>query len=395
MPDLPPLPRLRVIHLLAMAGTYFCSGAFLMQFPRIILQFGGSPQDVGWILALGLIPVLCMASAVGNWNRQRGGRWPMMAGAMLAASSNAMMIWVEHVGVGMLVLRMLFAVGHALVFGTLFAQAAFVADHPLQRAKVIGWLAVVIQFGNAIGSVLGEYAYPKGSTIFWLGSAGLGLIAAGLGACWSDVPGIDLPKAQAPGDDDTVHWPSEVWTIAAVGMAFAGLTQFLPAFIDHLGQIGTVMQPFAAAWFLTPALLLVALVRLGGGYFAAVLLRSWVLACCHLVLMLTILLVPWMHTRQHAVFLGIAFGLSYGWLYPALSALAFDRVPAQAKGRVAGWLVAAFEVGYRLCPIALGTLITYFGYSTMFVGLVLAYAGVLLIARYMSRTRLAPVPAGV
>ncbi len=197
MPGLPPpLPRLRVLHLFAIAGFYFCSGAFLMHFPRIVLRLGGSAQDVGWILALGLVPVLLLAGAVGEWNRRLGGRWPLVLGGLLAALSNALMIWVEHVGWTLLALRMLFAVGHALVFGTLFAQAAFLVEHPLQRARVIGWMAVVIQVGNAIGSVLGEMAFNRGMGTFWLGSAALGsgggragrLLVAQAGGCGAAGP---------------------------------------------------------------------------------------------------------------------------------------------------------------------------------------------------------------
>ena len=392
MPQISPLPRVQVCHLLAMAGFYFCAGAFLMQFPRIILRLGGSAQDVGWILALGLIPVLCLAGAVGEWNRRWGGRWPLIVGGMLAVLSNVLMLWVEQVGPGMLAVRLVFAVGHAMVFGSLFAQAAFLVNDPLQRARLIGWLAVVIQVGNAIGSVLGELAYLKGMTVFWLGSAGLGLVVVALGTCWSIKPA----SAQAPTQATAVKlsWPGELWAIVAVGMAFAGMTQFLPAFIDHLGASGAVAQPFAAAWFLTPALLVIALVRLVGGYFAAILLHSWVLAICHLVLLLTMVLAPWMHGPWQAMLLGLAFGLSYGWLYPALSSLAFERVSEQARGKVAGWLVAAFEVGFRLSPIGLGALITHAGYSGMFWGLAVAYAAVLLIARYGARKDFVPAPAG-
>lgn len=391
MPEFPPLPRWRVLHLMAIAALYFCSGAFLMHFPRVILQMGGSAQDVGWLLALGLIPVLLLAGAVGEWNRRRGGRWPLAVGGLLAAASNALMLSVDHVGMWMIVLRLSFAVGHAMVFGSLFAQAAFLVDHPLQRAKLIGWLAVVIQLGNALGSVLGEVAYYQGERAFWLGSAGIGLTVAMLGACWSLKPPASamVPQISAA---EKLRWPAEVWVIAAVGMAFAGLTQFLPAFIDQLGQDGMGAPPFAAAWFITPAMLVIALVRLVGGYFAAVLLRPWVLAVCHLILLLTLVLVPWMHTVQQAVWLGIFFGLSYGWLYPALSSLAFDHVPPETRGKVAGWLVAAFEVGFRLSPIGLGALIYHAGYGVMFIGLALAYATILLIAWGVTRMafRLAP-----
>ncbi len=378
MTEMPPLPRWPVLLLLTIAGIYFCSGAFLMQFPRIILGLGGSAQDVGWLLALGLIPALLLAGAVGEWNRRLGGRWPMLIGGLLAALSNALMLTVDQVGIWMLVLRLVFAVGHTMVFGTLFAQAAFLVDHPLQRAKLIGWLAVVIQIGNAAGSALGEAAYYQGATVFWFGAAGIGLVVVVLGVCWTVKPAT-LPE-QPQLSDVKPSWPGEVWAIAAVGMAFAGVTQFLPAFIDYLGHSGAIAAPFAAAWFITPALLVVALVRLVGGYFAAVLLRPWVLAICHLILLLTLLLVPLMHTLHQAVWLGLAFGLSYGWLYPALSALAFERVPAQERGRMAGWLVAAFEVGFRLSPIGLGALITHAGYGAMFIGLALAYAAVLLSA---------------
>ncbi len=377
MHSLPPLPALRVLHLFSIAGLYFCCSAFLFHFPRIVLRLGGSAEDVGWLLASGLVPVLLLSGAVGEWNRRLGGRWPLVAGALLAVLGNFLMVWVNDVGWQMFALRMVYAVGHALLFGTLFAQAAFLVEHPLQRAKVIGWMAVVIQVGNAIGSVLGELAYARGLTAFWWCSAALGLVVAVLGACWTLKPAaVEAAPVVAGG----ARWPGEVWAIAAVGMAFAGMTQFLPAMIDQLSNSGLIAQPFAAAWFLAPAMLMVAVVRLLGGYFAAVLMRPWVLAVCHLLLLVTMVLAPWMHTSQQALWLGLAFGFGYGWLYPALSALAFDRVPAHARGRVAGWLVAAFEVGFRLSPLGLGALISLAGYRAMFVGLALAYAGVLAIA---------------
>jgi MFS family permease len=380
---LPPLPRLRVAHLLLMTVAYFCSVGFLMQFPRDIIRLGGSAQDVGWLLALGLIPVLLLSRRVSEWNRQVGGRWPAVIGTLIVLTSNLLMLTVDHYGLWMISLRMLYAIGHTMIFGTLFAQAAFLVENPVQRASIIGWLAVMTQLGNAIGGTLGEIAFHHSSLAFWLGSACFILIAGVLGASWSL-----KPQTPSPVMPHAYHvqggWPPEVWLIAAAAMAFAGVTQFLPAFVDHLILTGA-SEPFASSWFITSALLIVAAVRLVGGYYAAKLLRPAVLATCHVVLLVTLVLVPWMHTAYQAVILGIAFGISYGWLYPALNALAFNRVPPEARGKAAGWMVTAFECGFRLSPIGMGALVTYASYRAMFIGLAISYTVLLFIAWCIAR----------
>lgn len=379
-----PLPHKRVIHLLLMAALYFCAAAFLMQFPRYILQIGGSAQDAGWLLALGLIPALLMGGMVGDWNRRIGGRVPAALGCALVVASTLAMLAVEHLGVGMVAIRMLYAVGHSMVFVTLFSQAAFMVDHPVQRAKVIGWLAIAVQLGNALGGTLGELAYLRGIQNYWLESAAIASLAL-IMAAFLPV-GLRIPVAPVvSGDSARIAWPVEVWSIAAVGMAFAGLAQFLPTFIDHLGRTGQLEETFVAAWFITPALLVVAAVRLVGGIFAAKLLKPWVLGVCHSLLVATLILVPWLQTREQAIGLALMFGLGYGWLYPALCALAFEGKTPEARGKVAGWLVAAFEVGFRLSPVGLGLMITYFGYHAMFLSLAAAYGLLVLLARGKAR----------
>lgn len=380
---MPPLPRLRIAHLLAMTGLYFSSVGFLMHFPRHVLRIGGSAQDAGWLLALGLIPALLLARPVSEWNQRVGGRWPAVAGGVIVAISNVLMLWVAHVDVWMYLLRIVFSIGHTLIFGTLFAQAAFLAEHPARRAQVIGWLAVMTQLGNAIGGTIGEIAYQHGSASFWIGSVAFVLGATILGALWSFKPQVEA----RPADETNLlktGWPPEVLCMVAIAMAFSGVTQFLPTFIDHLSSSGA-MQAFPSSWFLTTALLMVALVRLVGGYFAERLLQPRALRTCHLILLATLVCIPFMHGRAHAIVLGIGFGLSYGWLYPALNSLAFNRVPAEARGKLAGWLMVAFEIGFRLGPIGMGALITYGGYGAMFFGVAVVYVAILMFARSAAR----------
>ncbi len=369
--------RIRLAHLLVTGGIYFCATSFLMQFPRYILQIGGDAQDAGWLLALGLVPALLLAAPAGEWNRRHGGRWPALLGTALVAASNLLMLCVPVVGPALFGIRMLYAIGHTLMFATLFTQAALMTSDVVSRVKLIGWLAVVIQVGNAIGGTIGELALLSGVTVYWAGSAGLAMVAG--------VLGVFFPLRNEPPEQNgnasiktNSAWPAEVWAVAAVGMAFAGLTQFMPTYVEHLGRSGQVAESFAAAWFITPALLVVALVRLAGGYFAARLLRSQVLLACHALLVLTMLLLPHITSLAEALLLSIAFGLSYGWLYPALNGLAFQHTSAEARGRVSGWLINAFEIGFRFSTVGLGALIVNFGYPAMFFGLAGAYIAVLI-----------------
>jgi MFS family permease len=374
----PALPRWRVTHLFLMTALYFCSAGFQFQFPRDVLRMGGTAQQAGLLVSLGLIPALLLARSIGEWNRLSGGRWPALLGGLVVILSNVLMLTADHVGGWMVSLRLLFGVGHMLMSITLFAQAAFLVEDPVQRATIIGWQAVMTQLGNAIGGTIGEHAYHYGAAAFWLGSCGFALLAAILAACWTVKPKAAL--VVSPNDVPVKFgWPPEVWGIVAIAMAFSGVTQFIPPFVDHLSSTGEII-PFAASWFVTSALLMIALVRLVGSYYASRLLHPAVLKICHGVLLLALLAVPWLHTKYEAVFLGLAFGMAYGWLYPALNALAFNRLPAEARGKVAGWMVTAYEIGFRLSPIGFGTLISYSGYRAMFFGLVMTYCMILLVS---------------
>ena len=375
-------PKGRIAHLLLLAAVYFCSTAFLMQFPRYVMQLGGTAQEAGWLLALGLIPALLLGGPVGDWNRRHGGRWPAVFACVLVLPTHLAMIGFTEINLSFVLLRFIYSIGHSILFVTLFAQAGLMVSHPLRRAQLIGWLSVSIQLGNALGGTLGELAYGQGMTVYWGACAAIGTLAL-LGALgWRDVASVAAIASAETKNEKAMpaSWPIELWAVVAVGMAFSVLSQFLPAFIEQLRSSGELAAPFAAAWFITPALLVVAAVRLFAGWLGGTMLRPGVLLVCHGLLVLSLLAVPGMHSREYAVVTAIVFGLGYGWLYPALNALAVNRATPAQRGRIAGWLVAAFEIGFRLGPVALGIVITEFGYPTMFYSLVLGYCLLLMIA---------------
>jgi predicted MFS family arabinose efflux permease len=76
-----------------------------------------------------------------------------------------------------------------------------------------------------------------------------------------------------------------------------------------------------------------------------------------------------------------------------LTALAVNRASPTMRPRVSGWLVVAFEFGFRLSPLGLGALITHAGYGAMFMVLALVYLAILLAAQLAARR--APHPAAL
>jgi MFS family permease len=373
------LPK-SITNLFILTGIYFCTGAFTMQFPRYVLKLGGTAQDAGWLIAIGLLPTLFLGPTIGDWVRRVGTRKPIQIGLAIAILANLLMLTVQALGPWLIAIRLIAAFGHTIVFVTVITSAAILVDHPVQRAQVMGWLAVVIQLGNAVGGLVGELAYKAGNVTYWVACAAITVVVLVL-SIWSSSQTVTPEK---PNDQDAaktpahVGWPAELWALAAVGMAFAGLSQFIPTYIEHLGNTGVLHEIFAAAWFLTPALLIIASVRLVGGYYAARLLRPQVLLACHGLLIATMLLLPWMNSRIEAILFAVMFGLSYGWLYPALSSLSFARVVPEARGRLSGRVVIAFELGYRIGPIGLGALITNAGYPAMFMAMAAGYITLLV-----------------
>jgi predicted MFS family arabinose efflux permease len=81
-----------------------------------------------------------------------------------------------------------------------------------------------------------------------------------------------------------------------------------------------------------------------------------------------------------AVFMGAAFSL----LFPALSLLAVDRVPAERRGAAMGTFTASFDMGMLIGSPAVGAAAAIAGYSAAFyLGAVAALACAFFSLRYV------------
>ena len=83
------------------------------------------------------------------------------------------------------------------------------------------------------------------------------------------------------------------------------------------------------------------------------------------------------------IYLGVALGVSHGFLYPALTAAGLCVVQREQRGRFLGWFAFCFNAGFAVTVLLLGPAADRYGYAPIFLvtGAALA-GGVLPLLRF-------------
>jgi len=237
-----------------------------------------------------------------------------------------------------------------------------------RRAEAVGIFGVsglvTIAMAPAVGEViLRSYGYQS----FFLGTL---LLAVGsLAVCL-------LTEVPMPSVED-VHRPlgAGFWgnfapvLIAAFqfGLAGAVVFVFLPPFAQAAGL------PRVGPFYVVYSLMAVA-VRFFGGRLADRLERRQVILPSIVGLSAGVFLFSLLHSTWLLLLIASVNGTAHGFLYPAVSAMAFDRAPSGARGRALAIFNTAILTGGTLGAVGFGWFAELAGYRPSFVafGLVLA-----------------------
>lgn len=364
--SLTPLQRRNYFLLLITAGCYFSGLSFLLLLPKYLRGLGASEEQLGWLVGTPLLPFILIAPLAGALADRVSARRLTVLGLAIGGAANGLFLMVEEVGPLAYGLRLLGGAGHALVFTCLFAMVArsLSSEH---KGQGIAYLTVVIQGGNILGSFIGALVLEQlGGTPFFLLSGLLVLAAAGLVATVR----VEAPVAAPGGTALREIWRRPVLSglvlILVLGGAFGTVLQFVPTYLDWLYEAGQVGAPIASSYFLTSALLTVAGVRvLFGGRVYRAGGERWQSACM-LALPVAVLLLQYIQGPLSSVLVSVAFGASYGLLFPAVNALVLVRMGEARQGQASGLLSMVYEVGFRGFGFIMGPLAQYVGYSSMF-----------------------------
>lgn len=371
--------RRNYLLLMLAAALYFCGLSFTLLLPKYLKDLGATEQELGWLIGAPLLPFLLFSPMVGMLVDRIGPRWLATTGILTVAFSTLGMLWVDGVGMPVFLLRGLSGLGHALTFTSLFAAVALTLSGA-HKARGIGYFTVLVQGGNIVGSFLGALVLGRlGAVPYFVTSAGITATAVlaclfirtggntGPGTAESGAGGVSVPVIERGVAGSLV-------LVLVLGGAFGMMLQFLPTYLDRLHELGRVAAPIPAYYGLTALLASVAGIRLVFGGWAFREGNEPLLLGCMIAVPAAVAAMGHVSSGWTVAAVCIAFGSSYGLLFPAVNGMALSRATEERQGRVSGMLTALFEVGFRGFGFIMGPVAEFAGYAGMYAVLALTIA---------------------
>lgn len=358
---------------------HFAGGMSLSMFvlfPLHVRRLGGDETDIGLLLGIGTAASVLARPAVGSLLDRLGTRRVLVWGAIANTLSYVPFPFLERVGAGAYAAT----IAHDVVWGVLFAgfftYAADLAPAG-RRAEAIAMFGVPGILTNGLGPTLGEALIARaGFAGLYVGAGAFSLVSlALLGLVPRRAPTGTRHEGTglAPMRDAIAHGALGplLGATAALGVAINAAFFFVAPFSRDLGIERTA--PFFLSYAATSMAVRLTGRRLLGTHAVAVpafaVYAAGLAALCFL---------PewWMLVAG-----GIGCGAGHGTLFPALTGLAVERVPARLSGTAVSLVTAVLDLGAVVGTPLCGAVAETWGYPAMFTGVAaIAFGGLALVA---------------
>jgi MFS family permease len=357
----------RPFILAALANFLFFSNLNIYTLlPLYIQQLGAREGQIGTIMAMyAVAAILCQA--VAGPLVDRFGRKPLiLLGAFLVIVVSVTFFFSTRLGWHFYLLRFLQGAAFAAFMTSNLTLLADLAPAG-RRAEAVGVFGVSGLVTIALAPALGEVILQTfGFRGLFLGSVLLGVGA--LVVCLAtEVPRPMAIESSRPlGAGFWKPYMPVILSAFQFGLANSIVFVFLPPFARSAGisRIG----PF----YIVYTLMAVA-VRFLGGRLSDRLERRQVILPSLIALAVGVLLFSLLRSPWMLLLIAFINGTAHGFVYPATSALAFDRAPSGARGRALAVFNAAVLAGVTTGSVGFGWFAELVGYRPGFVviGLVL------------------------
>jgi len=335
--------------------------------PLYIQQLGGREGQIGTIMAMySVAAILCQLGA--GPLIDRFGRKPfILLGAILTIGVSVTFVFSAQLGWHFYLLRFLQGAAFAAFMTSNLTLLADLAPAG-RRAEAVGVFGVSGLVTIALAPAIGEMVLRGyGFRVLFAGTVllGVGTLAVCLA---TEVPApmaVEAPRRLGPG-----FWRTFMPVIVSsfqFGLANSIVFVFLPPFARYVGL------PRIAPFYIVYTLMAVA-VRFLGGRLADRLERRQVILPSMIGLSIGVLLFSVLQSTWMLVLIAFINGTAHGFVYPATSAMAFDRAPSGARGRALAVFNTAVLAGVTTGAVGFGWFVELVGYRPGFValGLVLA-----------------------
>jgi MFS family permease len=343
-------------------------------------ELGGTDLEVGIVSgAFALTGIVCRPIA-GHFADTRGRKPTVAGGAILAAIAGC--LYFVPAGIpGLIVARLFLGAGEGTVFTAGSAWNVDMAP-PEHRGRMIGLYGLAIWTGLTVGPPIGVLLQDLGGyELVWAFAAGAPLLGAVIASRLPESEISGSRRERGPFISREALGPGGTFALSVVG--FAAASAFLVLSLEDRG-IGNGALAFSV---LAGTVVVTRLVagglpdRIGAARCA---LGAAVVETAGLILMGVAESLPL--ALVGCVLMGAAFSL----LFPSLSLIAVNRVPAERRGAAMGTFTASFDLGMLAGSPAVGAAAALAGYSAAFYLAAAAAVACAVLSWAMSRD--APSP---
>lgn len=328
--------------------------------PLYIQQLGGREGQIGSIMAMYTVAAICSQPAIGSLVDRFGRRPLLLFGGLAAAAAAGGFGLSDGLGYHFYLLRFLQGMAFACFITSNMTLLADLVP-PSRRAEAVGIFGVSGLVTIAMAPAAGEVVLGAwGFSAFFLGTALLGLATCAM------VLAMPMPPPVASEGDQRLgpgFWRMFAPVLIAAfqfGLANSIMFVFLPPFAKTIGL------PRVGPFYVVFSLAAVA-VRVFGGRVADRLERRQVILPALAALSVGVLVFASLQSMWLLMLVAFVHGTAHGFLFPAASALAFDRAPGPARGRALAAFNAAALVGGTVGAVGFGWLAEHVGYRPSFV----------------------------
>ena len=340
----------------------FCNFSSFFLLPLFIKKLGGNEANIGFIMgsfgvtSLGSIPLV--AFLIDKYGR----RWFMLIGAIVMFSSSLSYLFVRELSLIFYILRMLQGIGFAFFFtsaGT--AVADFIPE--MKRGQGLGIFGAFTIASYGLGPTIGEGVIEKlGFSFFFIYTSSFSLIAILLVYPTKDAPfkrsvdpyGLDFFRLAF-----SRRYSVPLLSNLILAGGFGSVLNFISVYVRPKG-----LDVFY--FFLIYAVTITS-VRIIGGRVSDVFGRKRVASPSLFVFSLSIAAMIFINSVYKLVLISFLFSLSYGMLYPTLSALMMDKANPDERGKAMGAFNACFGIGTNFLAFAFGVIARDLGFTSMYL----------------------------
>lgn len=330
--------------------------------PLYIQQLGGREGQIGTIMAMYSVAAILCQLGTGPLIDRFGRKPFILLGAILAIGVSVTFVFSARLGWHFYLLRFLQGAAFAAFMTSNLTLLADLAPAG-RRAEAVGVFGVSGLVTIALGPAIGEMVLRGyGFRVLFAGTVllGIGTLAVCL-ATEIPVPmAVEVPRRLGPG-----FWRTFMPVIVSsfqFGLANSIVFVFLPPFARYVGL------PRIAPFYIVYTLMAVA-VRFLGGRLADRLERRQVILPSLIGLSIGVLLFSVLQSTWMLVLIAFINGTAHGFVYPATSAMAFDRAPSGARGRALAVFNTAVLAGVTTGAVGFGWFVELVGYRPGFVAL--------------------------